>query len=88
MPDTIDVSRELLRRAADGDQTALADLLAPYRGRLKRLVRIRLNPRLQGRVDDSDVIQDALLEASQRLGEYRFYMVGVGQKKAMWPWKL
>jgi RNA polymerase sigma-70 factor (ECF subfamily) len=70
MTEAIDVSRELLRRAADGDQAALADLLSPYRSRLKRMVRIRLNPRLQGRVDDSDVIQDALLEASQRLREY------------------
>jgi RNA polymerase sigma-70 factor (ECF subfamily) len=34
------------------------------------MVRVRLNPLLQGRVDDSDVIQDALLEASQRLREY------------------
>jgi RNA polymerase sigma-70 factor (ECF subfamily) len=70
MTEAIDVSRELLRRAVDGDQAALADLLSPYRSRLKRMVRIRLNPRLQGRVDDSDVVQDALLEASQRLGEY------------------
>jgi RNA polymerase sigma-70 factor (ECF subfamily) len=70
MTQATDISPELLRRAADGDQAALADLLSPYRSRLKRMVRVRLNPRLQGRVDDSDVIQDALLEASQRLQEY------------------
>ena len=56
-----EVPRELLGRAAGGDQHALADLLTPYRSRLKRMVKIRLNQRLQGRVDASDIIQDALL---------------------------
>lgn len=70
MTEAIDISPELLRRASEGDQAALADLLSPYRSRLKRMVRIRLNPRLQGRVDDSDVIQDALHEASQRLRDF------------------
>jgi RNA polymerase sigma-70 factor (ECF subfamily) len=65
-----EVPRELLGRAAGGDQHALADLLTPYRSRLKRMVKIRLNPLLQGRVDASDIIQEALLEASQRLREY------------------
>jgi RNA polymerase sigma-70 factor (ECF subfamily) len=81
MPDTSEVSRALLRRAADGDQVALTDLLSPYRSRLKRMVRVRLNPLLQGRVDDSDVIQDALLEASQRLREY---LQGPGMPFFLW----
>jgi RNA polymerase sigma-70 factor (ECF subfamily) len=81
MTEAIDISQELLRRAVDGDQAALADLLSPYRSRLKRMVRIRLNPRLQGRVDDSDVVQDALLEASQRLGEY---LNGPGMSFFLW----
>jgi RNA polymerase sigma-70 factor, ECF subfamily len=76
-----DVSPELLRRAADGDQAALDDLLSPFRNRLKRMVRVRLNPRLQGRVDDSDVVQDALLEASQRL---RQYLQGPGMPFFLW----
>ena len=81
MTEAIDISQELLRRAVDGDQAALADLLSPYRSRLKRMVRIRLNPRLQGRVDDSDVVQDALLEASQRLGDY---LKGPGMPFFLW----
>jgi RNA polymerase sigma-70 factor (ECF subfamily) len=81
MTEAIDISRKLLRRAVEGDQAALADLLSPYRGRLKRMVRIRLNPRLQGRVDDSDVVQDALLEASQRLAEY---LKGSGMPFFLW----
>jgi RNA polymerase sigma-70 factor (ECF subfamily) len=76
-----EVPRELLRRAADGDQHALADLLTPFRGRLKRMVKIRLNPRLQSRVDASDIIQEAMLEASQRLREY---LDGPGMPFFLW----
>lgn len=61
---------ELLQGAARGDQAALAELFMRHRGRLKRMVRLRLNPCLSARVDDSDVIQDACVEASRRLGEY------------------
>ena len=61
---------ELLARAAAGDQTALTELFSRYRKRLKQMVRLRLNPRLQGRVDDSDVLQEAYLEAARRLPEY------------------
>lgn len=63
-------SAELLQRAADGDQTALTEVLSVHRERLMRMVRLRLNPRLRGRVDESDVIQDALFDASRRLAEY------------------
>ena len=34
------------------------------------MVHIRLSRRLQGRVDDSDVLQEAFLDVSQRLPEY------------------
>jgi RNA polymerase sigma-70 factor, ECF subfamily len=45
-------------------------LLDHHRQRLRRMVALRLDRRLQGRVDASDVIQEAFLEASQRLPEY------------------
>jgi RNA polymerase sigma-70 factor (ECF subfamily) len=60
----------LLERAAAGDQQALHDLFELHRERLKRLVRLRLSRRLQGRVDDSDVVQEALLDCARRLDEY------------------
>lgn len=60
----------LLKLAAEGDQDALRALLARYRDRLKRMVHLRLSRRLQGRVDDSDVIQESYLEIAKRLGEY------------------
>jgi hypothetical protein len=44
---------ELLARAAAGDQTAVTELFSLYRKRLKQMIRLRLNRRLQGRVDDS-----------------------------------
>jgi len=60
----------LLRRAAGGEPEALRALFARHRDRLKRMVHLRLNRRLAGRVDDSDVLQESYLEASKRLDEY------------------
>lgn len=61
---------ELLARAAAGDAAALGSLLNRDRDRLRRMVALRLDRRLAGRVDPSDVIQEAQLEAAERLGEY------------------
>ena len=63
-------SSELLRRAGRGDAQALGQLLEAHRRRLRRMVRLRLDPRLQGRIDPSDVLQEAYLEAAERLAEY------------------
>lgn len=41
-----------------------------YRGKLKRMVQLRLNPRLQGRVDASDIVQDAYVEAARVMDDY------------------
>jgi RNA polymerase sigma-70 factor, ECF subfamily len=60
----------LLHRAAGGDQDALHALFSRHRDRLKRMVHLRLNRRLAGRVDDSDVLQESYLEISKHLGEY------------------
>ena len=56
---------ELLRLAAGGDQEALRVLFSRHRDRLKRMVHLRLSRRLAGRVDDSDVLQEAFLEAAR-----------------------
>ena len=60
----------LIDRAVQGDQTAWGELLVRYRDRLRRMIALRMDRRLQGRVDASDVIQEAMLEASNRLPEY------------------
>lgn len=59
-----------VERAAAGDVPALGPLLEAYRDRLRRLVALRLDPRLAGRVDASDVIQEGYLDATNRLGDY------------------
>ncbi|HEX4591585.1 MAG TPA: hypothetical protein VH120_16735, partial [Gemmataceae bacterium] len=61
---------ELLARSAAGDRAARDELLDRHRTRLKRMVRVRLDRRLAARVDPSDIVQEALLEASTRLDEY------------------
>jgi RNA polymerase sigma-70 factor (ECF subfamily) len=61
---------DLLDQAAAGDKAALTQLFTRYRKRLKQMVRLRLNRRLQGRLDDSDIVQEAFLEAAKRLPEY------------------
>jgi RNA polymerase sigma-70 factor (ECF subfamily) len=65
-PDT----EELLRLASRGDQPAIGELLARHRNRLRRMVTVRMDHRLQARIDPSDVVQEALLEASQKLPQY------------------
>ncbi len=65
-----EASDELLRRARAGDEAALAELFAGYRGRLRRMVQLRLDRRLSGRVDASDILQDAYLEVRRRFADY------------------
>jgi RNA polymerase sigma-70 factor (ECF subfamily) len=60
----------LIERAKAGDTAALNEIFSRHRERLRRMVELRLDRRLQGRVDPSDVIQDSYLEAAQRLEEY------------------
>ena len=52
------------------DEEALAELFQQHRTRLKRMVRLRMDRRLQGRVDASDVLQEAYIDLAQRLPEY------------------
>jgi RNA polymerase sigma-70 factor, ECF subfamily len=59
-----------LQRAVGGDQAAWAQLLAPHRNRLRRMVALRLDNRLKGRIDPSDVLQEAFLQAAQALPKY------------------
>jgi RNA polymerase sigma-70 factor (ECF subfamily) len=62
--------RARLELAVAGDQAAWADILATHRDRLRRMVSLRLDRRLSGRVDPSDVIQDALVQAALGLPAY------------------
>src|SRR3954471_5203884 len=60
----------LLERAALGDAQAWGTLLTEHQERLRRMVLFRLDPRLAGRVDASDVVQEAYLEAAAHREDY------------------
>jgi RNA polymerase sigma-70 factor (ECF subfamily) len=61
---------ELLERARRGENAARQQLLALHRGRLRHMVAVRLDRRVAGRVDPSDVVQEALADAARKLDGY------------------
>ena len=61
---------EQIRRSVRGDRVAWDRLLEAHRARLRRMVALRLDRRLNGRLDPSDVIQEAFLDATAGLKEY------------------
>src|SRR5262249_24810900 len=63
-------TQHLLERARSGDDAARNQLFARHRSYLRRLVELRIDPRLRSRVDPSDVVQEAQLEATRRLDGY------------------
>jgi RNA polymerase sigma-70 factor (ECF subfamily) len=64
----------------DGDDEAMATLFERQRERLQRMVHFRLDPRLVGRIDAEDVLQEAFIEAKKRLGAFR------GDDKPFFVW--
>jgi RNA polymerase sigma-70 factor (ECF subfamily) len=69
-PDLNPAIRDHLKDAAAGDNAAWTSILADHHDRLRRMVALRLDHRLQGRVDPSDVLQETYLEAMAQLPEY------------------
>jgi RNA polymerase sigma-70 factor (ECF subfamily) len=62
--------RDLLVRLEAGDEQAITELFSRHRERLRWMIRLRLDRRLQGRIDSSDVLQEAYLEVARRSREY------------------
>ena len=60
----------LLARAAGGDRQAWGALLTAQHERLLRMAAFRLDPRLRGRIDAADIVQDAFVEAAEHQAEY------------------
>lgn len=60
----------LLARVQRGDREAVDRLMQQHRRYLRRLVDVRMEPTLRQRVDPSDVVQEALLTASQRMDDF------------------
>jgi RNA polymerase sigma-70 factor (ECF subfamily) len=61
---------DLLRRLRAAEPQALGELFARHRDRLRAMVALRLDRRLRGRLDPSDVLQEAFLEATARAAEW------------------
>src|SRR5262249_30151037 len=61
---------ELLQQAQAGDQRALADLFMRYRERLRKMVHLRLDRRVSGRFDVSDVLQETYFDVVRRFPEF------------------
>lgn len=68
-PET-DKTEELLAFARQGNEEAIGRLLDRHREALRRLVQMRLDRKIQRRVDVSDIVQDVLIEANRRLNTY------------------
>src|SRR5438093_7582848 len=63
-------TEKCLKRVAAGDVAARGELLEHYRQRLRRAISLRLDRRLRRRLDSSDVLQEVLAEANQKLSGY------------------
>jgi RNA polymerase sigma-70 factor (ECF subfamily) len=64
-------SSDLRQRLMDGEESALAELFSLHRERLWRMVHFRMDQRLVGRIDPEDILQEAYLDAAQRIQHYR-----------------
>jgi RNA polymerase sigma-70 factor, ECF subfamily len=60
----------LLAKASGGDRAAFDHLFERFRVELRQFIDVRLDRRLRNRLDASDVVQEAQLEAFQRLAEF------------------
>ncbi len=65
-----DQTNALLVAAKLGDGEAVGQLLDRHRASVRRLVELRLDRKVQRRVDVSDVVQEVMFEASGRLDRY------------------
>lgn len=63
-------TEELIVQAKDGDASAVNELMDRHRNSIRQLVRMRLDQKIQKRIDVSDVVQDVLVEANRRLQRY------------------
>jgi RNA polymerase sigma-70 factor (ECF subfamily) len=88
-------TQRLLDAVRAGDRQALDGLLAQYRAYLRNFVALRLDPKLRPRVDPSDVVQEAQLEAVRRVAAYldqpalpfRLWLRQIAQDRLLMAWR-
>lgn len=70
MQSSADDTMEMLKRAADPESAAVGELFDHHRDKLKRMIHLRMDHRLAGRLDASDVLQEAFIEYARSLPGY------------------
>lgn len=60
----------LVQQAIDGNEDALAALFSQYKTQLRAMIEFRMDRKLKGRVDPSDVLQEAYVDLAKRLPEF------------------
>lgn len=67
---TEDQTQQILADVKQGDADAVNRLMDRHRDSIRRMIQMRLDNKIQRRVDVSDVVQDVLVEANRRLQTY------------------
>ncbi len=70
MPSDEITDDQRVQRAVAGDEAAMAELFDQHRERLRLMIALRMDRRMQGRVDASDVLQDTYVDLAQQLPNY------------------
>lgn len=65
-----DKTQQLIEKARSGDPEARDRLLMRHRDALRRMIEMRLDRKIQRRVDASDIVQEVLVDANRRLTDY------------------
>ena len=60
----------LAHAAAEGNDRAFEELFGRFRDHLRRFIELRLDDRIQARVDPSDILQETQIEVHRRLRNY------------------
>ncbi|HAK93681.1 MAG TPA: RNA polymerase subunit sigma-24 [Planctomycetes bacterium] len=70
MDQVVDDNKLWLERLRRDGKEALAAAMEHFRPRLMRMVEVRMDPRLAGRADASDVLQETYLDAARQIESY------------------
>ncbi len=70
MENTPGDATDTVERLRTGGRRALATIFDSYRDRLRRMVELRIDPRLRARIDASDVLQEAFIDVARDLDAY------------------
>ena len=71
-PAPLQITASLVQRARAGDRDAYDHLFALAAERAQLFIRLRLGPRLRGKLDSMDVLQEAYVEASRAFPEFEY----------------